>query len=97
MFQKILICFQDYYTTLAKSKSGSRAFDCIWKVTDSKQRVMIMTEFMKRESELLSTQFGSIIASKLNLGLFRHKKEEWIKNDQDKLKTLKVFDINKYC
>lgn len=88
---------QDHYTTLAKSKSGSRAFDAIWKVTDSKQRIMIMTEFVKHESELTSTQFGSIIASKLNLGLFRHKKDEWIKDDQDKLKTLKVFEVNKYC
>lgn len=82
---------------MAKSKSGSRAFDCIWKVTDSKQRVMIMTEFIKHESELTSTQFGSIISSKLNLSLFRHNKDEWINIDQDKLKTMKVFEINKYC
>lgn len=58
---------------------------------------MIMTEFLKHETELNSTQFGSIIVSKLNLGLFRHKKDEWIKDNQDKLKTLKVFEINKYC
>lgn len=82
---------------MAKSKSGSRAFDCIWKVADSKQRVMIMSEFIKHESELTSTQFGSIISSKLNLSLFRHKRDEWINADQDKLKTLKVFEINKYC
>lgn len=80
---------------MAKSKSGSRAFDCIWKVTDSKQREMIMTELIKHESDLTSTQFGSIIASKLNLGLFRHKRGEWMKADQDKLQTLKVFEINK--
>jgi len=82
---------------LAKSKSGSRAFDCIWKVTELKQREMIMTELTKHESELASTQFGSIISSKLNLGLFRHKKDEWLKANQDKLQTLKVFEINKYC
>jgi len=58
---------------------------------------MIMTEFLKHESELTSTQFGSIIASKLNLGVFRHKREEWIKADQDKLQAVKVFEINKYC
>lgn len=81
---------------MAKSKSGSRAFDCIWKVADSKQRSMIMTEFLKHESELISTQFGSIISSKLNLGMFRHKRDEWIKADQDKLQTLKVFEVNKY-
>lgn len=82
---------------MAKSKSGSRAFDCIWKVADSKQRIMIMNEFLKHESELISTQFGSIIASKLNLGMFRHQKDAWIKADQDKLQTVKVFEINKYC
>lgn len=81
---------------MAKSKSGSRAFDCIWKVTDLKQREMIMTEFMKHESELTSTQFGSIISSKLNLALFRHKKDDWIKANQDTLQMLKVFKINKY-
>lgn len=86
---------KNYYTTLAKSKSGSRAFDCVWKVTDLKQREMIMTEFTKHESELTSTQFGSIISSKLNLSLFRHKKDEWLKAEQNKLKTLKVFEINK--
>lgn len=75
---------------------GSRAFDCIWKVTDSKQRVMIMTDFLKHETELTKTQYGSLISSKLNLSLFRHKRDEWIKGDQDKLKTLKVFEINKY-
>lgn len=56
-----------------------------------------MTELTKHESELASTQFGSIISSKLNLGLFRHKKDEWLKANQDKLQTLKVFEINKYC
>lgn len=55
-----------------------------------------MTEFLKHESELTSTQFGSIISSKLNLGLFRHKRDEWMKADQDKLQALKVFEINKY-
>lgn len=58
---------------------------------------MIMSELLKNESELTRTQFGSIISSKLNLGLFRHKRDEWIKADQDKLQTLKVFEINKYC
>lgn len=51
---------------------------------------------MKHESDLTSTQFGSIIASKLNIGLFRHKKDDWMKTEQDKIKTLKVFEINKY-
>lgn len=99
LFLFLKLCFlflQDHYTTLAKSKSGSRAFDCIWKVADIKQREMIMTELTKHETELTSTQFGSIIASKLNIGLFRHKRDEWLKSDQDKLKTLKVFEINKY-
>lgn len=82
---------------LAKSKSGSRAFDCIWKVTDSKQRLMIMTELIKYETELSSTQFGSIISSKINLSLFRHDKDKWINDNQNKLKTLKIFEINKYC
>ncbi|XP_060853343.1 uncharacterized protein LOC132931285 [Rhopalosiphum padi] len=95
--EKLIWKLKDHYTTLAKSKSGSRAFDCIWKVADSKQRTMIMNEFLKHESELISTQFGSIIASKLNLGMFRHKRDEWIKADQDKLQTVKVFEINKYC
>jgi len=57
---------------------------------------MIMTEFMKHESELTSTPFGSIISSKLNLGLFRHKRDDWVKADQDKLKILKIFEINKH-
>ncbi|XP_022179239.1 nucleolar protein 9 [Myzus persicae] len=95
--EKMIWKLKDYYTILAKSKSGSRAFDCIWKVADTKQRTMIMTEFLKHESDLTSTQFGSIIASKLNLGMFRHKRDEWIKADQDKLQTAKVFEINKYC
>ncbi|CAH1738423.1 unnamed protein product [Aphis gossypii] len=95
--EKLIWKLKDYYVTLAKSKSGSRAFDCVWKVADSKQRIMIMNEFLKHESDLISTQFGSIIASKLNLGMFRHKKDEWIKADQDKLQTVKVFEINKYC
>lgn len=82
---------------MAKSKSGSRAFDCIWKVADSKQHLMIMAEFLRHESDLTSTQFGSIIANKLNLGLFRHQKDEWQKANQNKLKTLKVFEVNKYC
>lgn len=82
---------------LAKSKSGSRAFDCIWKVTDSKQRLMIMTELIKYETELSSTQFGSIISSKINLSLFRHDKDKWINDNQNKLKTMKIFEINKYC
>lgn len=86
---------KNYYTTLAKSKCGSRAFDCIWNVTDLKQREMIVAEFTKHESELTSTQFGSIIASKLNLSLFRHKKDEWLKGQQNELTTLKVFEINK--
>lgn len=94
--EKMIWKLKDYYTTLAKSKSGSRAFDCIWKVANTKQRIMIMTEFLKHESELISTQFGSIIASKLNLGVFRHKRDEWIKADQDRLQTVKVFEVNKY-
>jgi len=56
-----------------------------------------MTELMKHESELTTTQFGSIISSKLNLSLFRHKKDDWLKAEQNKFNTMKVFEINKYC
>ncbi|XP_025202371.1 nucleolar protein 9 [Melanaphis sacchari] len=93
--EKLIWKLKDYYSTLAESKSGSRAFDCIWKIADSKQHIMIMTELLKHEPRLRGTTFGYIIASKLDLGMFRHNKDEWIKADQEKLKTVKVFEINK--
>lgn len=54
-----------------------------------------MTEFLKHESQLNATPFGSIIASKLDLGGFRHNRDNWIKTEQDKIKAVKVFETNK--
>ncbi|XP_050525756.1 nucleolar protein 9 [Daktulosphaira vitifoliae] len=90
--EKMLRKLKGHYTTLAISKSGSRVFDSLWKVADLKYRTSIMTELLKHESQLSSTMSGSIIISKVDLRMFRHNKDNWVKVEQDKVNTMKVFE-----
>ncbi|ERL90018.1 nucleolar protein 9 [Dendroctonus ponderosae] len=75
--EKLVWKMKDTYQELAVSKYGSRAFEAIWNVANIKGKLQIMQELLHKEQLWCNSQFGKIIASKVNLALFKRNKETW--------------------
>ncbi|KAJ9593168.1 hypothetical protein L9F63_015265 [Diploptera punctata] len=88
---KMIKTLQGMYVALACSKHGSRSVDAVWEISSLKHKSIIMDELSAKEPILNSDQYGSILASKYALSLYKHRKEEW----KDKLgkenRTKKLF------
>lgn len=72
------------YRDLAATKYGSRSFEAIWNVASLKLRLMIMDELSVKDASWSTSDFGKIIAGKINLVLYKRNKEDW-KNSLDKV------------
>nr|CAI5862467.1 unnamed protein product [Callosobruchus analis] len=80
------------YQKLASTKYGSRSFEALWNGTHLKLKLMIMEELSKKDASWTNTQFGQIIANKVNLALFKRSREDW-KNSLNKVdKTEKILN-----
>lgn len=86
-------CFlQDSYAALSSSKYGSWVFEALWEVVDTKQKINLMEELILNASVLESTEFGSIISSKVSLQTFRKNREAWIQAQSRDSKKKKLFE-----
>ncbi|XP_066249422.1 nucleolar protein 9 [Euwallacea similis] len=65
------------YQDLAASKYGSRSFEALWNAANLKAKTQIMEELAYKEGSWSNTDFGRIIASKINLVLYKRSKEMW--------------------
>jgi nucleolar protein 9 len=76
---------------LACSKHGSRSLDAIWDVASLKQKILIMDELSAKEPILNSDQYGSILASKYCLSLYKHRQHEWKDLQGKEFRKKKLF------
>ncbi|XP_018324930.2 nucleolar protein 9 [Agrilus planipennis] len=88
--EKLIKKMQGTYPELVSSKYGSRSFDALWEVATLKMKLMIMNELSQKDASWSNSQFGRIIASRINLTLFKRNKEEWtssLNKSKDKTKN----------
>nr|XP_023015170.1 nucleolar protein 9 isoform X1 [Leptinotarsa decemlineata]XP_023015171.1 nucleolar protein 9 isoform X2 [Leptinotarsa decemlineata] len=83
--EKLVRKLMGSYQELAVSKYGSRSFEAVWSAANLKAKIKIMEELSHKEGAWANSDFGKIIAGKINLFLFKRNKEEW-KNSVFKVK-----------
>ncbi|XP_049879941.1 nucleolar protein 9 isoform X2 [Pectinophora gossypiella] len=74
---KLVWRLKGYYQKLALSQYGSRAFEQIFETCSPEQRVKIMTEISDKSNLLNSTQYGRVIATKLDVATFKQSQKQW--------------------
>lgn len=79
---------QGTYQDLASTKYGSRSFEAIWNACNMKFKMNIMDELVYKDAAWSNTEHGKIIASKIDLMLYKRNKEEW-KNSSNNVNKLK--------
>ncbi|XP_072948059.1 nucleolar protein 9 [Epargyreus clarus] len=79
---KLVWILKGYYQKLALSQYGSRAFEPIFEACSPEQKIKIMTEISDKSNLLNSTQYGRVIASKLDIATFKLSQKKWEKNRQ---------------
>ncbi|CAH1114583.1 unnamed protein product [Psylliodes chrysocephalus] len=71
------------YKDLAHGKYSSRSFEALWNFANMKCRILIMEELSHKDGSWINSDFGKIIAQKINFVTFKRNKEEW-KNSMNK-------------
>lgn len=87
LVKKMSGCYQE----LASSKYGSRSFEAFWNVASSKNRASIMNELANKDGAWSNSEHGKIIASKINLSLYKRSKDEWSTHVNKAEKTKALF------
>uniref|UniRef100_S4PEE1 Pumilio domain-containing protein n=1 Tax=Pararge aegeria TaxID=116150 RepID=S4PEE1_9NEOP len=77
---KLIWKLKGYYQKLALSQHGSRAFEQIFEVAALEQKVKIMTELSDKSNLLNSTNYGRLIATKLDVATFKTSQKKWEKS-----------------
>ncbi|KAL0811657.1 hypothetical protein ABMA28_009107 [Loxostege sticticalis] len=80
---KLIWKLKGYYQKLALSQHGSRAFEQIFESASPEQQVKVMTEISDKSNLLNSTNYGRIIAAKLDVATFKLSQSKW---EQSRLK-----------
>lgn len=62
---------------MAMSKYGSRSFEALWNAANHKCKLGILDEISYKDGLWSNTEYGRIIAGKINLVLYNRNKEEW--------------------
>ncbi|XP_050307325.1 nucleolar protein 9 [Anthonomus grandis grandis] len=65
------------YQELASSKFGSRSFEALWNAATMKAKLSIMEELGHKDGAWSNSEYGKIIAGKVNLVMFKRNKENW--------------------
>ncbi|CAF4860604.1 unnamed protein product [Pieris macdunnoughi] len=74
---KLIWKLKGCYQTLAMSQHGSRAFEKIYESASNEQKVKIMAELSEKSNLLNSTNFGRLIATKLDVAGFKLSQNKW--------------------
>ncbi|XP_047505968.1 nucleolar protein 9 [Pieris napi] len=74
---KLIWKLKGCYQTLAMSQHGSRAFERIYESASNEQKVKIMAELSEKSNLLNSTNFGRLIATKLDVAGFKLSQNKW--------------------
>lgn len=62
---------------MAATKYGSRAFEALWSAANFKAKLAIMDELSHKDGAWANTEFGRIVANKVNLALYKRNREDW--------------------
>ncbi|XP_035452286.2 nucleolar protein 9 [Spodoptera frugiperda] len=74
---KLIWRLKGYYQKLVLSQYGSRAFEQVFQVASLEQKVKIMTELSDKSNLLNSTQYGRLVANKLDVETFKLSQKKW--------------------
>ncbi|XP_063833933.1 nucleolar protein 9 [Ostrinia nubilalis] len=74
---KLVWRLKGYYQTLALSQHGSRAFERIFESCSPEQKIKLMAEISDKSSLLNGTDYGRIIAQKLDVDTFKANQQRW--------------------
>lgn len=88
--EKLLRKLFGFYQPLASSKYGSRSFEALWNVANLKTMTKIMEELAEKDAAWSKSEFGKIIAGKVNLVLYKRDKEKWKNSINTEQKCNKV-------
>lgn len=83
---------QGSYQELASTKYGSRSFEAIWDCANLKHRLAIMDELVYKDGSWSNSEHGKIIASKINLSLYKRNKEDWKNSHSTNNKAQRLFE-----
>ncbi|RZC39239.1 hypothetical protein BDFB_004216 [Asbolus verrucosus] len=75
--EKLVRKMKGAYQDLASTKYGSRSFEAIWNAANIKNKLSIMEELAYKDASWSNSEYGKIIANKINLVLYKRNKEEW--------------------
>ncbi|KAL1115354.1 hypothetical protein AAG570_007384 [Ranatra chinensis] len=75
--ERLVNKLKGHYVRLACDRHGSRSFDSVWRRAGAGHRARIAAELSAREAAVTASEYGRIIASKVALNEFRHKREVW--------------------
>ncbi|XP_044264498.1 nucleolar protein 9 [Tribolium madens] len=90
--EKLIRKMKGTYQELASSKFGSRSFEAIWNAANLKNKLAIMEELVYKDGSWSSSQYGKIIANKINLALYKRNKDEWKNSFNIVKKAEKLFE-----
>ncbi|XP_075985399.1 nucleolar protein 9 [Anticarsia gemmatalis] len=74
---KLIWRLKGYYQQLALSQYGSRAFEQVFAVATMEQKLKIMTELSDKSNLLNSTNYGRLIATKLDVATYKLSQKKW--------------------
>ncbi|XP_028169857.1 nucleolar protein 9 [Ostrinia furnacalis] len=74
---KLVWRLKGYYQTLALSQHGSRAFERIFESCSPEQKIKLMAEISDKSNLLNGTDYGRIIAQKLDVDTFKANQQRW--------------------
>ncbi|XP_045761936.1 nucleolar protein 9 isoform X2 [Maniola jurtina] len=77
---KLIWKLKGFYQTLALSQHGSRAFEQIFEAASMEQKIKIMSEISDKSNLLNSTNYGRLIAAKLDVATFKTSQKTWENN-----------------
>lgn len=81
------------YRELVVSKYGSRSFEAIWRSANLKLKLVILDELSEKDAAWCNSEFGKIIAGKINFSLFKRNKETWKSNLSSSSKPKNLLDV----
>ncbi|CAB3229303.1 unnamed protein product [Arctia plantaginis] len=74
---KLIWRLKGYYQKLALSQYGSRALEQVFTVATLEQKLKIMAELSDKSNLLNSTNFGRLIATKLDVATYKLSQKKW--------------------
>ena len=84
-------CEKGRFVNVCTNKSGSFVAETIWSVANLKQRMTIAEELKPSEIQLKNDMYARFLVSKIGLGCYKRKPEEWKNIQSNEFKKRKML------